>query len=128
MQGKQLYRGEPKALCAAKEPGAVNSQKAWINYRKLSFTCENQRQASRQSSVDCYTCEQNRDMVTRANPISHMVPEFLTGQSPMQPREPQQHQDSIIDESQDTVPPVLKTMNQTTPPDPLIVLQKCYSV
>ena len=57
-------------------------------------------------------------MVTGAKPTPHTVPEFLTGR-PMQSREPLQRQDSVNDESQDTVPPVLETTNHTTPPDPI---------
>ena len=41
---------------------------------------------SRQSSVDSYTSEQNRDMVEGAKPTPPMVPEFLTGR-PMQSRD-----------------------------------------
>ena len=56
--------------------------------------------------------------MTGANPTPHKVPEIRTGR-PMQPREPLQRQDSNNDESQDTVPPVLETTNQTTPSDPI---------
>ena len=61
------------------------------------------RQKSRQSSIDSEDCEQNCDMVTRANPTPHTVPEFLTGH-PMQSREPLQRQNSNNDEPQNTTP------------------------
>ena len=53
------------------------------NRPKTCFMQENSRLRSRESSVDSYTDEQNRDMVTGANLTPHMVPEFLTGR-PMQ--------------------------------------------
>ena len=84
----------------------------------MGFSRTNQKETSRDSSVDSYTSKQNRDMVTGANPTPHLVPEFLTGR-PMQSREPLQRQDSYNDESQDTVPPVPETTHQTTPSDPI---------
>ena len=79
---------------------------------------EHNRQRSRQVPVDSYSWEQNRDMVTGANPTPHMVPEFLTGR-PMQPREPLQRQNSNNDESQDSDPQVLETTTHITPSDPI---------
>ena len=81
-----------------------NGQKTRENRPKTWFSRENNEQMSRQSSVDSYTSEQYRDMVTGVNPIPHMVPEFITGR-PMQ--------------SQDTVPQVLETTTPTTPSDPI---------
>ena len=73
---------------------------------------------SRQSSVEFYSSEQKRDMVTGTKPTPHMVPEFLTGR-PMQSREPPQHQNSNIDEPQDTTPQVPEATTPTTSSDPL---------
>ena len=70
---------------------------------------------SRQNSEESYTCEQNRDMVTAANPNSRMVPEFLTGR-PMQSSEPLQRLNSNNDESQNQA--------QLLPLTPLTNLQK----
>ena len=50
-----------------------NSQKTWENRPRKCFMQENKRQMSRQSSVDSYSCEQNRDMVTGANPTPHIT-------------------------------------------------------
>ena len=41
---------------------AENAQKTWENRAKRCFTQENSRQMSRDSSVDSYTSEQNRDI------------------------------------------------------------------
>ena len=68
-----------------------NLQKTWENRPKTCFMHENSRQLSRQNSGDSNYSEQNRDMVTGANPTPHMVPEFLTGR-PMQSCEPLQRQ------------------------------------
>ena len=62
------------------------------------FFHQNSKLLSRQSSVDSDNSEQNRDMVTEANPTPHLVPEFLTGR-PMQSREPQKRQNLNNDES-----------------------------
>ena len=59
------------------------------NRPSMGFMQGSNRLASRQSSIDSDNSEQNRDMVTGANPTPHMVPEFLTGR-PMQSREPLQ--------------------------------------
>ena len=64
MQGRHNFTVEDRrssGLQRNPEP-AVNCQKAWENYPKSGFTGENQRQVSRQSSVDSYTSEQNRDI------------------------------------------------------------------
>ena len=61
--------------------------------------------------------EQNRDMVTGANPTPHMVPEFLTGR-PMQSRDPLHRQNSNNDEPQDTIPQISEATTSTTPSDP----------
>ena len=45
-----------------RSPGAANSQKTWENHPKTGFTRENQRQVSRESSVEFYTGDQNRDI------------------------------------------------------------------
>ena len=66
-----------------RNPEAENAQKTWETRPRKCFMQENSRQMSRQSSVDSYTSEQNRDMVSGANLTQHMVPEFLTGR-PMQ--------------------------------------------
>ena len=87
---------------------------------KTCSTQENRRRVSRESSVDSYTSEKNRDMVTGSNP-NRMVPEFLTGR-PMQSREPLQHQKSNNDESQDPVLPVQESKSRTTPTDPIYCL------
>ena len=73
---------------------------------------------SRESSVDTYVSEQNRDSVTGAKTNHRMVPEFLTGR-PMQPRQPLplQCQNSNNDESQDPILPVQETTSQATPSD-----------
>ena len=57
-------------------------------------------------------------MVTGANPTRHMVPEFLTGR-PMQSDGTLQRHHSSNDVSQDNVPPILETTNQTTPSVPI---------
>ena len=62
-----------------RNPEVVNMLKTKENRPKMCFTQENSRQRSRESSIESYTCEQNRDMVTGANTTPHMVPEFLTG-------------------------------------------------
>ena len=80
-----------------------NSYKLWENRPRKCFIQESSRQMSRQSSVDSVHSEQNRDLVTGANPTPHMVPEFLTGR-PMQTREPLQRQNSNNHESQETIP------------------------
>ena len=95
-----------------------NSQKTKENRHKTCFTQENSRLRSRESSTDSYNSEQNRDMVTGANPTPHMVPEFLTGR-PMQSREPLQRQHSNNNESQDTIPQVSETTASTTGSDPI---------
>ena len=69
-----------------------------------------------ESSIDSQCCEQNRDMMTGANATPHRVPDFLTGR-PMQSRDPLQRQNSINEESQNTVPQVPETTNQTIPSD-----------
>ena len=78
-----------------RNPEAKNGQKTWEKCPKRCFTKEKSRQLSRESSVNSYTSEQNRDIVTGANPIPHTVPEFLTGR-PMQSREPLQRQNSNV--------------------------------
>ena len=93
-----------------------NTQKLWENRPKTCFTQENSRLRSRESSTDLYNSEQNRDMVTGANPTPHMVPEFLTGR-PMQFREPLQSQHSNNNETQDTMPQVSETTAPTTGSD-----------
>ena len=95
-----------------------NSQGTMENRPKTCFTQENSRLRSRESSTDSINSEQNRDMVTGANPTPHMVPEFLTGR-PMQSREPLQRQNSNHDESQDTIPQVPETTPSNTSPDPI---------
>ena len=42
---------------------AENTQKTWENRPKMCFMQENCRQMSRQSSVDSYSSEQNRDII-----------------------------------------------------------------
>ena len=44
-----------------RSPEAENAQKTWENRPSKCFTQENSRQMSRQSSVDSYYGEQNRD-------------------------------------------------------------------
>ena len=95
-----------------------NTQKLWENRPKTCFTQENSRLRSRESSTDSYNSEQNRDMVTGANPTPHMVPEFLTGR-PMQSREPLQSQHSNNNETPDTIPQVSETTAPTTGSDPI---------
>ena len=95
-----------------------NSQETVENRPKTCFTQENSRQRSRESSTDSINSEQNRDMVTGANPTPHMVPEFLTGR-PMQSREPLQRQNSNHEESQDSIPQVPETTPSNTSPDPI---------
>ena len=102
-----------------RNPEVVNMLKTKENCPRMCFTQENSKQRSRESSIESYTSEQNRCMVTGANTTPHMVPEFLTGR-PMQSRAPQQHQNSNKDESQDTVPQVPETTTTTTTPsDPI---------
>ena len=101
-----------------RNPEVESSQKTWENRPKTCFTQENSRLRSRESSVDSYTDEQNRDMVTGANLTPHMVLEFLTGR-PMQYREPLQRQNSNADESLDHSPQVQEPASQTTPSDPI---------
>ena len=50
-----------------------NSQKTGENRLSKCFMQENNRHVSRQRSVDSYSCEQNRDMVTGANPTPHIT-------------------------------------------------------
>ena len=95
-----------------------NSQKTKENRHKTCFTHKKSRLRSRESSTDSYNSEQNRDMVTGANPTPHMVPQFLTGR-PMQSREPLQSQHSNNNESQDTIPQVSETTAPTTGSDPI---------
>ena len=95
-----------------------NSQKTWENRSRTCFTQENNRLRSRESSIESDNGEQNRDMVTGANPTPHMVPEFLTGR-PMQSRDPLQRQNSNNDESQDTIPQVSEATTPTTSSDPI---------
>ena len=101
-----------------RNPEVVNTLKTKENRPRMCFTQENSRQRSRESSIESYTSEQNRDMVTGANPTPHMVPEFLTGR-PMHSRAPLQRQNSNNDESQDTVPQVPGTTTPTIPSDPI---------
>ena len=101
-----------------RNPEVVNMLKTKENRPRMCFTQENSRQRSRESSIESYTSEQNRDMVTGANPTPHMVPEFLTGR-PMHSRAPLQRQNSNNDESQDTVPKVPGTTAPTIPADPI---------
>ena len=106
---------------AAKDFGSYKpseNQKTKENCIKLGFSHVNQREMSRECSVGSYTSEQNRAMVTGANPTPHLVPEFLTGRH-MQSCEPLQRQKSVNDESQDIAPPVPEATTQTTPPDPI---------
>ena len=44
----------------------VNAQKTWENRPKRCFTQENSRHMSRESSVDSYNGEQNRDTSIRS--------------------------------------------------------------
>ena len=46
----------------------VNPKKTMENILKMGFSRANQKEISRDSSVDSYTNEQNCDMVTGANP------------------------------------------------------------
>ena len=101
-----------------RNPEVVNMLKTKENRPKMGFTQENSRQRSRESSIESYTSEQNRDMVTGANTTPHMVPEFLTGR-PMHSRAPLQRQNSNNDESQDAVPQVPETTTPTTSSDPI---------
>ena len=110
--------GDRKSSGLQRNPEVENAQKTRKNRSRKYFTQENNRQMSRQSSVDSVCSEQNRDMVTGANPTPHMVPEFLSGR-PMQSCEPLQRQNSNIDESQDTIPQVPETTAPTTSSDPI---------
>ena len=101
-----------------RDPEVENQQKTWENRPKTCFTRENDRHRSRDSSIDSYTSEQNRDMVTGAKLTPPMVPEFLTGR-PMQPRTPLQRQHSNLHESPDQGPHVQETPSQNTPSDPI---------
>ena len=101
-----------------RNPEVVNMLNTKENRPRTCFTQENSRQRSRESSIESYTSEQNRDMVTGANPTPHMVPEFLTGR-PMHSRAPLQRQNSNNDESQDTVSQVPGTTTPTIPADPI---------
>ena len=101
-----------------RNPEVVNMLKTKENRPKMCFTQENSSQRSRESSIESYTCEQNRDMVTGANTTPHMVPEFLTGR-PMHSPAPLQRQNSNNDESQDAVPQVPETTTPTIPSDPV---------
>ena len=102
-----------------------NSQKFWENRPRKCFIQENSQQMSRQSSVDSVNSEQNRDLVTRANPTPHMVPEFLTGR-PMQSCEPLQRQNLNNHESQETIPQVTETTAPTTSSDHINLLLQKY--
>ena len=101
-----------------RNPEVGNSQKTWENRPRTCFAQENSRLRSRESSTDSMNSEQNRDMVTGANPTLHMVPEFLTGR-PMQSGDPLQRQNSNNNESQVTIPQVPETTGPTTPSDPI---------
>ena len=100
------------------DPEVENQQKTWENRPKTCFARENDRHRSRDNSIDSYTSEQNRDMVTGAKLTPPMVPEFLTGR-PMQPRTPLQRQHSNLRESPDQGPHVQETPSQNTPSDPI---------
>ena len=101
-----------------RDPEVENQQKTWENRPKTCFTRENDRHRSRDGSIDSYTSEQNRDMVTGAKLTPPMVPEFLTGR-PMQSRTPLQRQHSNLHESPDQGPHVQETPSQNTPSDPI---------
>ena len=101
-----------------RNPEVGNSQKTWENRPRTCFAQENSRLRSRESSTVSMNSEQNRDMVTGANPTPHMVPEFLTGR-PMQSGDPLQRQNSNNNESQVTIPQVPETTGPTTPSDPI---------
>ena len=101
-----------------RNPEVGNSQKTWENRPRTCFAQENSRLRSRESSTDSMNSEQNRDMVTGANPTPQMVPEFLTGR-PMQSGDPLQRQNSNNNESQVTIPQVPETTGPTTPSDPI---------
>ena len=101
-----------------RNPEVGNLQKTWENRPRTCFAQENSRLRSRESSTDSMNSEQNRDMVTGANPTPHMVPEFLTGR-PMQSGDPLQRQNSNNNESQVTIPQVPETTGPTTPSDPI---------
>ena len=110
---KDLRSGERQ-----RNPGAEKTQETWGKRSKTSPVEGNHRHMSRKSSVDSYSSEQNHDMVTGAKLTPHVVPEFLTGR-PMHSRAPLQRQNSINDESQDTVPQVPETTTPTLPSDPI---------
>ena len=110
--------GDRRSSELQRNPEVENAQKSWENCSKRCFIQEDKRQTSRQSSVYSGNSEQNRDMVTGANPTPHMVPEFLTGR-PMHSREPLQRQISNNHESQETIPRAPETTAPTTSSDPI---------
>ena len=60
-QGRGVFNIEDRMSSGLqRSPGAANSQRTWENHPKAGSTRENQRQVSRQISVDSYTGEQNR--------------------------------------------------------------------
>ena len=87
-----------------------NAQKAWEKCPRKCFVQENNRQMSRQSSLESNCSEQNHDMMAGANPTPHMVSEFLTGRT-TQSREPLQHHNPNNHVSETTTP--------ATPSDPI---------
>ena len=53
--------GDHRSIGLQRNSEVINSQKTWENRPKRCFTQQNSRQMSRESSVDSYTSEQNRD-------------------------------------------------------------------
>ena len=90
--------GDRKSSVLQRNSEVENAQKSWEKRKRKCIFHQNSKILSRQSSVDSDNSEQNRDMVTEANPTPHMVPEFLTGR-PMQSREPLKRQNLNNDES-----------------------------
>ena len=82
---------------------------------------------SRESLVDSYIGEQNRDIVTGANPTPHMVPEFLTGR-PMQFREPCNAKSSTMVSLRKLSLTSLRLQTKLSLQTPLTVLRMYWSV
>ena len=72
---------DQKSSGRQRNPEVRNSQKSWENRPKTCFMQENSRLRSRESSVDSYTDEQNRDTSGTTTKMHFSLPSFSQPQS-----------------------------------------------
>ena len=101
-------------------------QSAWGKTQNREHSIPNDHLDSRDNSLSSLDCENERDMVTGANPTPRMVSEFLTGR-PTQSKENPQSQDNIDPASLTTLHQAQETVGPNTVVDPLTRLADVLS-